>query len=230
MQAAFCISRSLFAKMQKVIDYLAINFSSWGGEEHNSKLMSAPSMDFSQRFTVMTLRKLQAGLDASPLLSSPRSVPPALFYVFSCRRQSGGRAVLVQPEAISSSSKRSCNKAARRHEKKPDTCDLICGRWIRRRPQISHGLRVKLVCLRCGVFLKVQNVPPSRSRCTVTRQLSRSGNPADSSPAVFQLQFDPLFTLWCKCSLFPAGSFVKGDLNSNDSNESVSGKQIKQER
>lgn len=48
-------------------------------------------------------------------------------------------------------------------------------------------------------------------RCTVTCQLSGSGNPTDSAAAVFTLQLDLLFTHRQKRSFLAARSFVTGD-------------------
>lgn len=49
-------------------------------------------------------------------------------------------------------------------------------------------------------------------RCTVTCQLSGSGNPTDSAAAaVFTLQLDLLFTQRQKRSFFSARAFVTGD-------------------
>lgn len=64
-------------------------------------------------------------------------------------------------------------------------------------------------------------------RCTVTCQLSRSGNPTDSAAAaaaVFILQLDLLFTHRQKRFFLSARSFVTGDKNCNGGHESESEK------
>lgn len=48
-------------------------------------------------------------------------------------------------------------------------------------------------------------------RCTVTCQLSGSGNPTDSAAAVFILRLDLVFTHRQKRFLLSARSFVTGD-------------------
>lgn len=94
MQTVFCISRSLFAKMQKVIDYLAINLFILRGQRTQFEVDVCPIGGFQAEIYSNDTGKA-AGWEGS-LLASPLRW-----------------ALLVQPDAISNSSKHSCVEMAR---------------------------------------------------------------------------------------------------------------------